>query len=174
MASVGALKTLMTMLAAAPSMVGVSLAFGEEALRAQEYTLPMVTLVPIGGSWGAGLPGYAQDTDVDLENIWMTSEAINLVLWANANMEADPPPTAVDHADAVENLRSNVLRALQSQAALGLKFVPVNGQWSLFDEQVNRFGRGYTLTVNVDITYPSALPVGVTLEEIIINPSVDD
>lgn len=173
MASVGALKTLMTMLADAPSMTGVSLVFGEENIRAQEFRLPMVTVTPVGGSWTNGLPGYYEDANVDLENIWLTTENINLTLWACADMDASPPPTAVDHADAIENLRCNVLRAFQSQAAQGLRFVPVSGQWALYDEQVNRFGRGYVLTVQVDITYPSALPVDVTLETVEVNPEID-
>jgi hypothetical protein len=103
----------------------------------------------------------------------MTSENINLILWASADEQASPAPTAVDHADAIENLRCNVLRAFQSQAANGLKFTPISGQWSMFDEQVNRFGRGYVLTVQVDITYPSALPVDVILETVDVTAEID-
>ncbi len=171
MANVGALMTLVTMLKASPSMVGVSVAFGEEEKRAQEYALPMVVVEPVGGPWSQS--GYYEDADVNLDAIWMTTETVNLTLWANANMDADPPPTAVQHANAVENLRANVVRAFQSQAPNGLMFRPISGQWSAFDDQVNRFGRGYVLTVQVDIACPSALPVDVTLETIVIIPSID-
>lgn len=170
-----AYKTLMAMLSEAPSMAGVSVVFGEEFETAQEYALPMVTIVPVGGSWGAenvGLPGYAHDTDaldlVDADNVWTTREEVNIVCWAAADPNATPSPATVDNACAVENLRANVLRALQFQAPNGLMFVPRSGRWQLFGNQMTRYGRAYVLTVTVDITYTTLPPVLATVQKVAI------
>lgn len=172
----GAYKTLVQMLKAAPSMDGVSVAFGEEYERAEEFPLPLVVIVPGGGDWTRGLPGYLKqdDPDVYLDNIWTVQEQCQIWMWAAADPNANPTPTAVDNADAIENLRCNVLRAFQTQAPTGLFFVPISGQWSLFQGQFNRYGRGYALNVRVDITYTTALPVDVTITDTNITAVITD
>lgn len=172
----GAYKTLVQVLKEAPSMAGISVAFGEEYERSEEFPLPLVVIVPGGGDWTRGLPGYAKqdDPDVYLDNLWTVQEQCQLWMWAAADPNANPAPTAVDNADEIENLRCNVLRAFQTQAPTGLYFVPISGQWSLMQGQFNRYGRGYVLNVRVDITYTTALPVDVTLAAVVISASITD
>ncbi len=168
----GSLRILMTMLAAAPAMEGVSLVFGEENINAQEYPLPMVVVVPVGGGWGPpGAPGYYKNASLDVNNIWMTQESIDLYLWNN---DADPEATEVNHADAVEDLRARVLQSLQTQAPNGLMYRPLSGRWQQQDKETNRFGRAYVLTVQVDITVPDTLPVLATVEKVTVNASIEE
>lgn len=168
----GSLKTLMVMLTATPALSGISLVFGEENINAQEFPLPMVVMVPVGGTWGPpGTPGYYKNASPDLNNIWMTQETIDLYLWNN---DPDAEATEVDHADAVEDLRARVLQALQSQSPQGLMYRPVSGRWQLADKENNRFGRAYVLTVSVDITIPDTLPVLATIEEVTVNGSLQE
>lgn len=170
--AIGALKTLMTMLAAAPSFIGVSLAFGEENKIAQEHQLPYCCLVPIGGPLKqAGADGgYYVDATNDQNNIWSTTESLALYLWA-ASDEIDAQP--VDHADAVEELRAKALQALQDQAPNGLMFRPVAGQWALGADTVVRYGRAYILTVSVDISIPAIQPVEATIESVEITATIE-
>lgn len=173
----GAYKTLVQMLKEAPSMAGVSVAFGEEYERAEEFPLPLVVIVPGGGDWTRGLPGYMKPTAGDddfRDNIWTVQEQCQIWMWAAVDPNSNPAPTAVDNADATENLRCNVLRAFQTQAPTGLYFVPLSGQWSLFQGQFNRYGRGYALNVRVDITYTTAPPIDVTITDTNITAVITD
>lgn len=170
--AIGALKTLMTMLAEAPSMVGVSLAFGEENKIAQEHLLPYCCVVPIGGPWqqSGAYGGYYVDATNEQDNVWATTESLALYLWA---ADDDVNALPVDHADAVEELRAKVLQALQNQAPLGLMFRPISGQWALGADSVVRYGRAYILTVSVDIAIPAIQPVEVTLESVEVTVTVE-
>ncbi len=172
----GALKTLVTMLAAAPSLASASVLFGEENINAQDALFPIVVIVPTGGSWNdpTGSPGYYQeqgeDSDLNnsnVNNVWMTRESIDLYMTALAN---DPTSEPIDHADALETFRAQVLRALQDQAPNGLKFVPMSGRWVMDEKASIRMGRSYVLTVQVDITVTDVLPVDVTVEDVTLNP----
>jgi hypothetical protein len=177
----GALKTLYATLAGAPSLENATVFFGEENINAQDATLPYVCMVPTGGPWSnpTDLPGYYRNADLELNNIWMTQESIDLYLWA---ADTDPSAQPIDHADAVETFRQDVLRALQYQVAYadvmgakhrGFKFIPVSGRWAQMQQASVRYGRAYVLTVQVDITAIDTLPVDAlppqTLE---INPSI--
>ena len=178
----GALKTLVTTLTAAPSLRNATVLFGEENINAQDATLPFVCVVPVGGPWSnpTDLPGYYRNADLELNNIWMTQESIDLYLWA---ADSDPSAQPLDHADAVETFRQEVLQALQYQVAYadvtgtkhrGFKFNPVSGRWAQMNQASVRYGRAYVLTVTVDITAIDVLPVDAlppqTLE---INPSFE-
>lgn len=171
----GAIKTLMTMLRESPYLEGVAVRFGEESSSDQDAFLPMVSVFPIGGPVQPGI-GYARQTDYDLndvDNVWILREQFNLVIWASENPNENPPPTAVDNAVAIENVRRKLLCALQSQAPSGLFFVPQGGQWALFGGQELRYGRGYVLTVQVDITYTSDLPVQATVTKVVVTPEIE-
>lgn len=163
--------TLMTMLAESPSMIGVSLAFGEENINAQEFPLPYCCVVPIGGplQQSGADGGYYLDASNDQDNLWNTREALALVLWA-----ADESPTATpaEHADACETLRQKVLQALQYQAPNGLMFRPVSGQWMRSNDVTVRYGRAYTLTCSVDISIPGLHPVEADVDEVEINAAL--
>jgi hypothetical protein len=163
----GALKTLFNMLQSAQSMEGVSIAFGEENKVAQEYPLPYVCMVPLGGPWQQ--PGYYRNADIDIHNQWMTTESVDFYLWA---FDTDADATAIDHADATEVLRAQVLAALQQQAPNGLMFRPINGRWQLFQDQSARYGRAYVLTVSVDITVTDLLPKDTTVTEVTITAEI--
>ncbi len=171
---IGSLKTLFDTLTLAPTLKGVvNVAFGEEMLNAEELPTPLVVIVPIGGSWSqpGDAPGYFQAADANLNNVWMTQEAINIHCWAQ-----DPSPDAlpVDHASACEELRAAVLRALQFQCPDGLKFFPVSGQWIPMQNAVNRFGRGYILTVQCDVTVPDVPVEYATIETVTIQQSFEE
>lgn len=169
--SIGSLKTLFTMLSAAPTLATVNVAFGEEMLSAEDLPTPIVVMVPVGGPWAqpSDAPGYYQGNDPNLNNIWMTQESINLHCWA---FDTDPAALPVDHADACETLRAQVLQALQSQCSNGLKFNPVNGQWIPMSNAVNRFGRGYILNVQCDITVPDVPVQYATVTKITLTESI--
>ncbi len=170
----GAYITLMAMLQAAPSLQGVSVVFGEEYKNAQEFPLPMVAVVPGSCVFKTdSFPGYGQVTAPDLDNLWMLTETISLVCWASVDANANPPPTAVQNADAVEDLRVNVLRALQTQALGGLYFVPQSGQWQLFNDQSSRYGRAFVRQVAVDITHTTAPYVDATVPCVEITPEIE-
>ncbi len=179
MATYGSLKRFYDMIRTAPSMAGVSVAFGEETIAANEYPTPRLTIVPLGGNWGENnnTPGYERDSDPNLQNLWMTGEVVELHCWAIADGQLPKP---VDHADAVENLRALTLQALQSQRARyasdnatkerGLTFRVISGRWALANNVTIREGRCYVLTIQIDITVPSALPAEATIEHITLDP----
>jgi hypothetical protein len=163
--------TLMTMLAESPSMVGVSLAFGEENINAQEYDLPLVVVVPIGGplQQSGADGGYYRAASNDQDNLWNTREAVALVLWAAST---DSLATPAMHADECETLRQKTLQALQCQAPNGLMFRPVSGQWMRSNDVTVRFGRAYTLTCSVDISIPGLHPVEADVDVVEINAAL--
>src|SRR5258706_639714 len=167
MHNTGALKTLMTMLSEAPSLADATIVFGEEMVHAQDQALPMVVVVPTGGTWM--MPGYYKNGNVDVNNIWMTSENIDLYLWA-ASIESDSTP--VDHANAVEALRAAVLQAFQDQQPYGLMYRPISGRWMLGHDELNRYGRAYVLTISVDTTVPDVVPVEPDVSKTTINATI--
>ena len=169
--SVGSLKTLFQMLTEAPTLASVNVAFGEEMLSAENLPTPYVVIVPVGGPWadGSDAPGYFKGADPNLNNIWMTQESINIHCWA---FDPDPNALPVDHADACETLRAQVLQALQYQAPNGLKFNPVSGSWVSMANAVNRFGRGYILNVQCDIAVPDVPVQYETVTQTTINPTI--
>jgi hypothetical protein len=162
----GALKTLLTMLQSAPSLRGVSVLFGEEMIAAQDSACPVVVMVPGAGQWGS--PGYIQDVNPSVEMIWATTESIDLYCWAAATGNDSP----IDNADAVEVLRARVLQAFQLQLNNGLAYRPVSGRWLAMGNSVNRFGRAYVLTVQVDIGIPAVLYPDATVTQTTLNPSI--
>jgi len=179
----GSLKTLVSLLEAFLVPLGISVAFGEEYIRAAEYKLPMVTVVPIGGPWVPGGGGYYKSANPNVGGPWMTNENIDLYLWS-ADIDSDgrvkDEAKPIDNANAVENLRARVLQAFQSQTAFyasdgvtkkyGFMFRPTSGRWERQADESNRYGRVYILTVNVDITVPDVLPVDATIDEVILDP----
>jgi hypothetical protein len=163
--SVGALKTLVTQLAASAFMTGVAVSFGEEMIQAQDQPTPCVVVVPRGGPWEG--PGYIYGQDPATENTWSTREAIDVWLWA---FSTSVNAVAIDHADEVETLRQKVLSAFQDQrnqantdgsSAPGLWWKPVSGHWEPLANAVNRYGRAYVLTVVAEIAVPMSLPSGI-------------
>jgi hypothetical protein len=174
----GAYKTLLATLRAAPALEGVSVIFGEEFTTAQEYSTPMVTIVPVSSVFqDQAFPAYAKGGDPNNDNQWMFTESVNLVCWTAVDPNSNPAAPdinewAANNADAVENLRVSVLQALQTQTPGGLRFVPKAGQWSLFRNQQSRYGRAFVLQVDIDITYttepyvdaPTPITVDVTTE----------
>lgn len=173
----GAIKTLMASLREWLVPLGIAVRFGEESVSDDDAYLPMVTVYPVGGPFQPGV-GYAKDTSGDiaelgLDNLWIIREQFALVLWASQDPNANPTPTAEDNAVAIENLRRNVLCAFQAQAATGLFFVPQGGQWQLFEGQQSRYGRGYVMNVQADITYTTDLPVEVTVTSVVITPQIE-
>ena len=173
MSSVGSIKTLVAMLSAFLTPFGISVAYGEELIAANDYKLPMVVVVPVGGPWTQG--AYYEAATQEQNNIWQTQEQIDLYLWSadvDANGRERDTATPVDHADAVENLRARVLQALQDQAPSGLMYRPYAGRWEFAQNEVNRYGRGYVLSVQVDISVPAIQPTEVTVDEVTITPEI--
>jgi hypothetical protein len=179
----GSLKTLVELLGAFLVPLGISVVFGEENIRAQDAQLPMVVVVPIGGQWVVGGASYYKSANPNVGGPWMTQENIDLYLWSadiDSDGRAKDNATAIDHANAVENLRARVLQAFQSQTAFyatdgvtkkyGFMFRPTSGRWERQGDEINRYGRVYVLTVNVDITVPDVLPVDATIDEVILDP----
>lgn len=162
----GALKTLFIMLQSQPSLRGVAVVFGEENIAAQDLACPVVVMVPGAGQWDA--PGYIQDVNPSVEMIWGTTESIDLHCWAAATGNDSP----IDNADAVEVLRARVLQAFQLQLNNGLAYKPVAGRWLTMGNSVNRFGRAYVLTVQVDIGIPAVLYPDATVTQTTLNPSI--
>lgn len=159
----GALKTLMQMLAAAPSLASVAVAFGEEEIANEVPACPKVVIVPTDGAWSA--PGYIRAIEPDREMLWATLE--NIEVWC-MGFSTLPSATPIDHADATEDLRAFVLQAFQSQRdgedpmtgdpERGLFYKPIAGRWVRMDDAVVRFGRAYVLTLQVEIGVPTAAP----------------
>lgn len=182
MTNYGTLQTLLAYLVAAPSLVGVSVVFGEENIRSSAHKLPVVTVVPVGGPWVAGGGAYYRAANVNLNALWMTQESIDLYLWSadvDGDGRAKDDAQPIDHANAVENLRARVLQAFQTQQAqenaegeaqYGWMYRPVSGRWETQQDESNRYGRTYVLTVQVDITVPDALPVEADVDEVVIDP----
>lgn len=157
----GPLKTLVTMLKQSAYLSGVSVVFGEEEVSDQSQNLPMVVIVPNGGPF-AMWAGYSKDFDPDVEALWGTIETIDLKLWAYSQTANAQP---IDHADAIEALIPLVLSAFQDQRMNqgfvpggGLYYKPINGRWEQMQGAVNRYGRSFVLTFQVEKTYAMAPP----------------
>lgn len=173
-ASYGALKTLFTMLSASTSFAqqSVTLAFGEENKIAQEFSTPYVCMVPTTGSYKKDTVGFAkgafdsatgQYANTDEDMYWPLSQTVELWLWA---FDPDPAATAIDHADAAENLRAAVLQAFWDQRPQGLYFEPTGERWATMQDQQNRYGRALVMTVSCDVTVSYLAPVDATVEEV--------
>jgi hypothetical protein len=167
----GALKTLFLALKQSPFLVGnsVSLLFGNEEIGRQSVQRPYVVMVPAGGRFET--PGYELAGDPSVEMRWETSEIIEFWLY---NSSAKPQESgAVDHADAVDQLRAWLLAALQDQRAQidsdgkvagGLQYFVESGRWEVSQNAPSPFGRAYVLTVRVPITIALSAPPVATVQ----------
>jgi hypothetical protein len=171
--SVGALKTLMTSLQGSAFLAGVNVLFGEEEIDDESSAPPKVVLVPVGGPWES--PGYVAGIDPETMNIWETKENCDVYCIAFSTTTNAQP---IDHADAVETLRQQVLSAFQDQrntAATdgsnqpGLYWKPISGRWELRQNALVRYGRSYVFSVMADISVPMSPPTNqatITSEQI--------
>jgi hypothetical protein len=167
--SLGSLKPLLLMLQAAPSLAGVSVVFGEEMTPAQDIPTPMVVMVPIAGSL-TNQPGYIRNVDPSVNMTWFVVEDIELRMWAYSSATNAQP---IDHADAVETLRAQVLQALQfQQAPGGLRYIPQRERWDLMQNASIRYGRSLALTVQVEIGIPDVLPTETLVTGLSISATV--
>lgn len=169
--SYGALKTLLLMLQAAPSMGNVAIIYGEENVNAQDQPLPMAVIVPTTSQFKD--PGYIKAVDPNINMIWGERQSIDIYLWGADEKQTPPYPQEIDHADATETLKAFVLQALQSQAPNGLYYFPVSGRWERMQNAAVRYGRAYVLTVMVDIGIPDRLYQNATITEITLTPSIE-
>lgn len=161
--SVGAIKALVQTLQSSALLTGVTITTGEEAIYSQA-TLPSIVVVPRGGPWSQC--GYAVAVNQGINAAWMTSESLDLYLWA-----ADATSSAVlDSYSAVEDLRTLVLRALMAQAPIGLFWFPTAGEW--VRGTTDSYGRAYRLTVSVDITTTDVATVDATATTVTQNNTV--
>ena len=151
--SASSLGILVGAIKAAAVLTGVSVSYGGESLAGLDRVPPLIDIVPVGGSWTDN--GYAQGVDPDVM-IWMTTEQVDLYCYGFSTAAG---ATAVDHADSARNICNLALQAMQSQAALGLKFSTINGQWVTGGGEYSQFGRAYKLSINVDISMTDVLPV---------------
>lgn len=172
----GALKTLYGALAASTFLSGVSIVYGEEEVHDQSQPLPMVVLVPVGGTIDSS--GYEGNGDTAVERRWGIQEQIDLYLWAFSSL---PNALPIDHADATETLRGNVLAALQDQraqysdvanVAYGLSFVAQRESWKLMDGAFTRYGRALVLSVATEITVAMPVPAEATITETDITTTI--
>jgi hypothetical protein len=196
----GPLKTLFLALQASTYMSGVSLAFGEEMTRAQEFTLPYVVMVPIGGNHER--PGYAMDgsagvqangakpgaLDEWIDRTWEIHQRVDFYLWhaqLAGDGSLDPSANPVDHADAVETLRLAVLSALHDQRAMpdangnayyGLDWKSLGEHWETAQNAVNRFGRALVVSVQINTPVVMAPPAQgeVVVQTTEFDPSFND
>lgn len=170
----GVYSALQNILSQAPSLKGVTINWGEER-DWKNVKPPAIAVVPIGGPIDEpGLP--VRNLDPLTNMLWETKERVSIYCWArsqavNANI--------FDHYDAVDDLRQNVLKALQYQRSNGLingNFVdgafykPVAWQWELLDSSVVRMGRAGRLDVDIRIPILDDPPPEVTITNEIIIP----
>lgn len=191
----GPLKTLFLALGASQFMQGVSLAFGEEQLAAQDLPLPYVVMVPRRGAHSE--PGYAVDgsggsepdsvtkppaLDENIDTLWQIAEQIQFYIWAASTA---PNALPVDHADTVETVRLALLSALRDQRAqtdgngnvyYGLGFKSLGEEWETMQNAVNRFGRALIVTVEISVPVVMAAPTSgeVTPTTTQFNPTVNN
>ena len=151
----GPLKTLLGALQASSFLSGTTVVFGDEETNTQRFPLPLVVMIARGGSYDE--PGTATRIDPATEMIWQKYQTIEFRLFAASS---DPVNQgAVDHADAIETLRANLLSALRDQRAQytdvnsvahGLFAKPMSGDWmSIAQNAPSRYGRVYVLTCMV-------------------------
>ena len=166
--SVGSIKPLFQALQSAPTLQGLSVAFGEENISAQDYALPYVCIVPTGGQYVTG-QGYIKAADLNIDAIWGVQTQFDLYLWAHSE---DAAAEAFDHADAVENFRALVLQALQYQRPDGLFYFPVSERWQLIENAQSRFGRALVLTVQCELSIPGVLPPLAEVDAVDLTQSI--
>lgn len=159
----GALKTLVLTLTASLATRGVSVAFGEENVSAQEFNTPTICIVPSAGSYKIETPAYAKDQDPDRQPGWALDEMIDIVCWGYSDA-ADATP--IDHADATENLRAYVLQSLFDQRETGLYYVPVSEKWAFMQDAQNRYGRGLVITVRCEISVLNVPSIDADVDEV--------
>ena len=175
----GAIKTLYQMLASSSFLSGVSLVYGEEQINGRDYTYPAVVMVPTRGDIN-NQPGYIKDLDPSVEMVWGITETIDLYLVAFSSL---PNAQPIDHADAVETLRQQVLSALQDQRAqftdvvnvsYGLYYKANSERWDMYQNAQKRYGRSLVLTVTAEISVPMATPASATITSETISVTVTE
>lgn len=177
-------RTFLQALGASAFMSGVSLQFGEELISGQEFPLPCVVMVPVGGD--AVEPGFARttdtdngimDVDFDTESLWEFAERFDFYLWHASTTAAAKP---IDHAEATRSLRLLVLSALRDQldmvdvngvAYRGLAFKVLSSRWQTMQEAQSRMGRALILSVQVAI--PEVMPVAASGEGVVQTTEFD-
>lgn len=179
MATAGPYATLMTMLSASSYLAGINVIFGEENINAQEFPIPFVCVVPVGGPWNGN--AYIKGLDPEVEKAWSTNEQIELWCWnaVNTGGVLDETATPQQHADSVLSLLTSVVSSLQDQrvgegydaTSGGLYFFPVSGRWQQMRQGSLRYGRAYVLTVSVEVPFVMPIPTGTeaTITEVTIN-----
>lgn len=178
MATAGPYATLMTMLAASQYLAGINITFGEENINAQQFAIPFVCVVPVGGPWNGN--AYIKGLDPEIEKAWSTNEQVDLYCWSAVNTGGvlDETATAQQHADAVFSLVTSVVSAFQDQrvgegydpASGGLWFYPVSGRWQRMGDASIRYGRAYVLTLTTEI--PAFMPIPANTEATIAEVTV--
>jgi hypothetical protein len=190
----GPYKTLFQALQASAFITGagITLAFGEECIADESQAVPYVVMVPRGGP--AQEPGYAIDgsvsaatpplpsqyLDVNVEDLWEFGEVFQFFCWA-----FDPAKTPIDNTEAAAAVRLALLAALRDQRAMvnsngdvfyGLSWKALRSDWQPAGNMVNRFGRAFILTVQIDIPAVMAPPTSseVTVETTQFNPSINN
>lgn len=189
----GPYKALLQALQASTFMSGVTIAYGEEMIAAQDQPLPYVVMVPRGGE--SVEPGYAMDgstspgsdlplpnqyLDVYTENLWQFSEVFQFYIWAS-----DPSQQPIDNAEATRTVRLALLAALRDQRAMrdasgnvfyGLSFRALRSDWEQMANAVSRFGRALVLTVQIDIPEVMAAPTSIEtqVQTTQFNPSINN
>lgn len=172
----GPLKTLFGALQASTFLSGVSLAFGEECIADESLSLPYVVMVPRGGQVESN--GYEGNGDPAVERRYKISQRIDFYLRAASSA---PNAQPVDHADAVETLRAQVLSAFQDQraqysdvsnVAIGLAFVPDSEQWATMQNSLNRYGRALVLTGVFELTVTTPVPQVATIASYQLNKTI--
>lgn len=166
----GPLRTFLFMLQQAPSMQNqnVSILYGEEFIAAQDAAYPIVVIVPIGGP--VSMPGYYDNANPNTNNQWVITETVDFYIAAESRVSSAEP---VDHADEVYALRRNLLRALQYQQPRGWYYREMRGRWELDQNAINRRGRAYILSVDIEMTVADAEPVTVTVEDASITVEIE-
>ena len=175
----GPYATLMTMLSASSYLTGVNIVFGEENINAQEFPIPFICVVPVGGSWQGN--AYIKGLDPEVEKAWCSTESVELWCWnaVNTGGVLDEAATPQQHADAVVTLLTDIVSAFQDQRvgeggddnSGGLAFYPVSGRWEQMKQGSLRYGRAYVLTISLEVPFMMPIPVGseTTITEITID-----
>lgn len=197
----GPYETFFLALQASVYMTGVTMAFGEEMIAAQDVALPSVVMVPRGGP--AQEPGYArdgsatdpQDIDVYTDDLWEFGEIFQFYCRAKSNDPTRQKP--LHHHEATRALRLLLLSALRDQRAMsdgtgavfyGLSFKALRSDWESmqdtsfgrtgqpFDRPIDRFARALVLSVQVNVPEVMAPPTQseVTVETTQFTPSINN
>lgn len=166
-----ALKTLHLSLSESPELGGVRVYFGDEYLDVAEPDPRFLVVVPSDGAYGVAEAGYAKGANVHTEMRWPLRELVELWLWGYSEAS---DATYADHVDVTEGMRGLVLAAFHRQRNDGLTFEPISERWQpiadTIGEQFNRYGRILVMTVRVDITIQTSLPVEKTITQVTLNP----